>query len=138
MAAFWSKGLKFSCQRCGRCCCGAPGIIYFSPTEIDALVAHLQTTQQIQREDVLRTMMRPFKDSYTALDNFDDGHCIFFNKGCTIYEVRPSQCRNFPFWRVNLQSRAEWDRISKICPGMNQGKLWTPEEICAIASKSEI
>ena len=34
---FWKDGLQFACQRCGQCCCGEPGIVYFSPSEFDAL-----------------------------------------------------------------------------------------------------
>lgn len=135
---FWKNGLKFSCQKCGRCCCGDPGIVYFSPQEFDRLVEHLKEKQGISREQIIRDYFWPCRDSYTARDDFPDGHCIFFDKGCTIYEYRPSQCRDFPFWRCNLSDKKEWDETAQMCPGMNQGKFWTADEIREIARKSRL
>ena len=135
---FWKNGLRFSCQRCGRCCCGEPGIVYFNPGEFDRLVEHLQKTRGLSRETIVRDYMRPHLDSYTARDDFPDGHCIFVDNGCTVYEVRPSQCRDFPFWRCNLATKDDWDETAQMCPGMNQGKLWTAEEIRAISSKARL
>ncbi|MBR4986851.1 MAG: YkgJ family cysteine cluster protein [Proteobacteria bacterium] len=135
---FWKNGLRFSCLRCGKCCCGEPGIVYFNPSEFDRLVAHLEKTRGLTREVIIRDYMRPHLDSYTARDDFPDGHCIFFDNGCTVYEVRPSQCRDFPFWKCNLHSKEDWDETAQNCPGMNQGKLWSAEEIRAIASKARL
>ncbi len=43
---------------------------------------------------------------------------------CSIYSVRPLQCRTWPFWSGNLSSKAAWESASKRCPGMNQGELF--------------
>jgi len=43
-------------------------------------------------------------------------------RGCSIYPVRPLQCRTWPFWHGNLASRQAWDLASKKCPGMDRGK----------------
>ena len=88
---FWSDGLEFSCTQCGQCCCGEPGIVYFNPEEFEKLVEHLGKTKNLDRETIIREYMWPYRDSYTARDDFPDGHCIFFDKGCTVYEVRPSR-----------------------------------------------
>ena len=140
MKAYWSDGLRFTCQQCGKCCCGEPGIVYFSPEEFDALAVFLEKRDGITREVLIRDYMRPYQDSYTARDDFDDGRCVFFEKGkgCTVYHQRPSQCRDFPFWRSILQTPGAWEDTAKTCPGINQGKLWTAEEIRAIAIKSRI
>ena len=135
---FWQDGLDFTCQRCGRCCCGEPGIVYFSPQEFDHLVEYLNKTRNLTREQIIRDYFWPCRDSYTARDDFPDGHCIFFENGCTIYEYRPSQCRDFPFWKCNLASKREWDETAQMCPGMNHGKHWTAEEIQAIAGKARL
>jgi len=137
MGSFWENGLKFSCTQCGKCCCGEPGVVYFNREEFERLVAYLEPKGH-SREEIVSKMMRPYKDSFTARDDFEDGHCIFFDKGCTVYEVRPSQCRDFPFWRCNLNSEQAWIETAQSCPGMNQGKHWTAKEIFAIASKSRI
>ena len=48
-----------------------------------------------------------------------NGDCIFYDQrdGCTIYAVRPRQCRTWPFWEC------------KVCPGSGQGDLIPAEEI---------
>ena len=135
---FWKDGLQFACQRCGQCCCGEPGIVYFSPSEFDALCAFLKKSKNLDRQTVSSEYMWRCRDSYTARDDFPDGHCIFFDHGCTVYDVRPSQCRDFPFWRQNLTSREAWDEAARRCPGMNSGKQWSFEEICAVADKARL
>lgn len=138
MRDFWENGLQFTCTQCGKCCCGEPGIVYFSQEEFERLAAFLKKTKNISRETLVSQFMRPYRDAFTARDDFPDGHCIFFDHGCTVYEVRPSQCRDFPFWRCNLRDINAWNETAKSCPGMNHGKHWTADEICEIASKSRI
>ena len=50
-------------------------------------------------------------------------------RGCTVYPVRPRQCRTWPFWASNVASRAAWERTKKSCPGAGQGDLISAEEI---------
>ena len=135
---FWENGLRFKCQQCGACCCGEPGIVYFSPKEFDRLCEFLKKTRGLTREQIIRDMMKPYDDSFTARDDFPDGHCIFYDHGCTVYEVRPSQCRDFPFWRCNLRSQATWNQLTRECPGVNQGDLHSADEICEIAANARI
>jgi Fe-S-cluster containining protein len=45
-------------------------------------------------------------------------HCVFFdeqNKQCSIYSVRPTQCRAFPFWD---HFKSHIDEAIKECPGV--------------------
>jgi len=59
--------------------------------------------------------------------NFD---CIFLTeKGCSVYEGRPEQCRTYPFWSSIVEDKAAWDAEMASCPGMGQGKLYTKEDI---------
>jgi Fe-S-cluster containining protein len=65
--------------------------------------------------------------------------CIFLNHGlrglqesqkrCIIYPVRPSQCRTWPFWPDNLINPNTWNKAAQKCPGINQGRLYTCDEI---------
>lgn len=60
--------------------------------------------------------------------------CVFLRetnqgRGCAIYDVRPAQCRNWPFWPVNLASSDAWNSTGAKCPGINKGRLYTHEEI---------
>lgn len=60
--------------------------------------------------------------------------CVFLQQtnqggGCAIYDVRPAQCRSWPFWEWNLDSPDAWNSTARKCPGINRGCLYTPEEI---------
>jgi hypothetical protein len=50
--------------------------------------------------------------------------CVFLvemapgRRGCSIYPVRPQQCRTWPFWPSLLRSEACWDEARRGCPGM--------------------
>lgn len=69
----------------------------------------------------------------------DQGHdCIFLDRQslpgkaiCGLYEVRPAQCRTWPFWPENLSSKRAWITAKKRtpCPGMDNGKLVPIERI---------
>jgi Fe-S-cluster containining protein len=63
-------------------------------------------------------------------DNRKDD-CIFFDPaaGCTIYPVRPRQCRTWPFWQSNVASPKAWEQTRSVCPGAGQGELIPVEEI---------
>jgi len=58
--------------------------------------------------------------------NFD---CIFWKDGCTVYQVRPLQCRAFPFWDSVLCSPQAWEAAGIGCPGINSGELHDGQEI---------
>jgi Fe-S-cluster containining protein len=60
-----------------------------------------------------------------------NGDCVFFDRaaGCTIYPVRPRQCRTWPFWECNTLSPENWARTATECPGCNHGELIPIEEI---------
>ena len=50
--------------------------------------------------------------------------CVFLERAangrgkCSIYEVRPTQCRTWPFWASNLSDPRAWAQSAEGCPGM--------------------
>jgi Fe-S-cluster containining protein len=63
--------------------------------------------------------------------NYD---CVFLDRNpfrCSIYRVRPSQCRTFPFWPDVLENKRSWDRYAESCPGMNRGAFHDRDEIAS-------
>jgi hypothetical protein len=53
-----------------------------------------------------------------------DANCHFLRDGgCSIHAVKPTQCRIFPFWPELVESRREWRKAAKFCPGLDQGPL---------------
>jgi Fe-S-cluster containining protein len=69
-----------------------------------------------------------------SLIEWGNGDCIFFHgesRTCQVYDVRPRQCRTWPFWPSNLASPAAWKDTSERCPGCNRGRLAPLAEILA-------
>jgi len=121
----WLKeGLKFECQRCGRCCRGAPGVVWVNKREVEGIALLLGITQAVFARNYLRSINGRF-----SLLEYGNGDCIMYDNGCKIYTVRPCQCRSFPFWKSNLESQSEWEKLNKTCPGIGKGKLHTLKEI---------
>jgi hypothetical protein len=123
--AWYADGLRFSCLLCGDCCRGEPGFVWISREQMDVVAKHLNLP------------LEKFKEQYTrkvgdrhSLIELANGDCVFWSgNGCTIYPVRPVQCRTFPFWPEYLRSRHTWSRVQMRCPGVGTGTLHDLEEI---------
>ena len=128
--AWWERGVRFSCVGCGRCCRGEPGAIFFSRAEGERVCALLSLDEgTFRRRFVTLRWGRP---SFIERPN---GDCIFYRAEearCSIYGVRPSQCRLFPFWPEVMRSEGSWASYAKSCPGMNDGRLYSASEIEAL------
>jgi Fe-S-cluster containining protein len=123
---WYADGLAFSCTRCGDCCRGAPGYVWVNATEIAAIARHLQEPL----EQVLAVYTR-LVGRERSLRERSNGDCIFWDAtvGCTIYPVRPRQCRTWPFWHSNVATPQDWERTCRICPGCGKGEVISAEEI---------
>ena len=124
-------GLRFSCFECGRCCGGAPGNVWVDGEEQRRIARYLCIdAEELRKKYLVRKQGRV---SLKELDNLD---CIFYERNsahCLIYKVRPLQCSLFPFWPSLVEDENIWIFYAKLCPGMNQGKLYTKEMILNIA-----
>jgi uncharacterized protein len=123
----WFKdGLRFECTRCGACCTGAPGYVWLTEEETKKLAAY-RGEKLNEFEDVYTRQVR----GGVSLRERPNGDCIFWEKGrgCTVYPVRPSQCRTWPFWESNLETRDAWERTESVCPGSGEGELIPVDEI---------
>lgn len=124
--AWFRDGLRFSCTQCGDCCTGEPGYVWINDREIKEIAKFLGTS-----ETEVRTYYGRKDNKGITLREKSNGDCVFFEKGkgCTIYPVRPTQCRTWPFWRGNVETPADWERTCQVCPGSGQGQLISAEEI---------
>ena len=125
---FFDVGLRFECQECGACCTGAPGTIYAGALEIRRIAQFVG----ISVPDLKDAYLYPFRDSYSIRED-SEGRCLFYERVCTIYPVRPIQCSTFPFWFDNLRSEQAWLNVAAECPGVGRGRLYSKEEILKIA-----
>lgn len=123
---FSQGGLRFSCTECGQCCSHPDGYVSLSENEASSIANFLDMAE----EEFLQSAVNFDDDRLLRLNSAENGDCIFLrNNRCTIYPVRPSQCRTFPFWPENLKSAYRWKITAQSCPGINQGTLHTFEEI---------
>jgi Fe-S-cluster containining protein len=123
---WYQDGLRFQCTRCGNCCTGAPGFVWTSDDEVGAIAEFLgEPAGQVE------AMYTHSVDRRRSLREKSNGDCVFFDreKGCTIYAVRPRQCRTWPFWESNVRSPEAWEKTRYRCPGSGQGELISAEEI---------
>lgn len=131
---WYRDGLAFECTQCGDCCTGAPGYVWVDHAEIDAVAKFVG----MAIDDFSRRYVRRVGDRYSLIER-PGGDCIFWSRsaGCTVYAARPIQCRTWPFWPENLESRASWKQVTRVCPGSGAGggRVFTLEEIRESASK---
>ena len=130
--AWWSEeGLRFTCTRCGACCQGPePGYVEVNRTEVERLAEHLG----LEPDAFGRRYLRRVQGGKVSLTEHPNGDCIFWERGrgCSVYELRPTQCRTFPFWPEVVASPEDWEEQQEMCPGMGEGRRYPPERIEAI------
>lgn len=112
---------KFDSTKCatceGNCCIGESGYIWITVDEIEKLSNYLNISVDKLFKDYLVKYGYRFsiKEKKLSENNYA---CIFFDtniKRCTIYDVRPNQCKTFPFWehfKTNIQE------VKNECPAI--------------------
>ena len=108
-----------TCASCGgHCCTGESGYIWVKYHEIETIAEFLKLTV----EDFATIYLKKVKHRYSLIERKreaeSDFACIFFDEkqnGCSIYPVRPLQCRTFPFWD---QFKNNIEEVEKECPGI--------------------
>lgn len=126
---WYHAGLRFGCLGCGNCCTGEPGYVWVTQSEIQQLAELLG--MDVEQFELLFVRCVGRRKSLVELPN---GDCIFLERPsmrCKVYPARPQQCRTWPFWRSNLESRAAWATTARRCPGTDRGRLYRSEEIDA-------
>jgi Fe-S-cluster containining protein len=115
---WWSEGARFQCQPdCGRCCDQPGGLVYLSPDDAQRLADHAGLSVEAWLIRDARTTL----DGRYILKSSEENVCIHYNeaKQCDVYEVRPQQCRAFPWWSENLATTTAWEETKAMCPGID-------------------
>ncbi|HYF49627.1 MAG TPA: YkgJ family cysteine cluster protein [Planctomycetota bacterium] len=129
-ALWYEDGVKFSCQSgCTRCCGGAPGDVFVSAEEVRAIAQHLK----MSLEEFENSFVRHYSSGKMSLTERRNGDCVLLeSKGCSVYDVRPKQCRDYPFWPEIMQSPFAWLKEASRCPGINVGEIHAAPKIADI------
>ncbi len=107
-----------ACEECGgKCCTGESGNIWVSVQKIPEIAAFLgMESEEFINEYLEKSGYRfTLKEKMVIEGEYD---CIFFDRllgRCTIYPVRPMQCRTFPFWDYFKDHEEE---LRNECPGI--------------------
>ncbi|MBN2479397.1 MAG: YkgJ family cysteine cluster protein [Parachlamydiales bacterium] len=128
MNDWYKKGLYFKCHKCSKCCTGGPGYVWLCEIEIEKISKHLN----LSKNDFLKKYTRCVRGKISLIENQKNFDCVFLkDKKCQIYEVRPSQCKTFPFWHCNLSSEKNWEDLKESCPGIDDknGQFFDFEKI---------
>jgi Fe-S-cluster containining protein len=111
----------FDCQQCGYCCQGET-TVSLDEDDQKRMVAYLG----MSREEVRRKYWR--QTGNTIQMKTIDGHCIFYDNGCTIHEGKPWRCTQWPLHPSMLDGRENYEIIKESCPGINRDLDY--EEFC--------
>ena len=114
-----AEALRFECQPGCTECCRQKGFVYLTESDVLRIAAFLgMTAKAFERKFVFRTRNR------ARLRVPRDASCHFLLEGgCSIHAVKPTQCRIFPFWPELLDSKREWRKTARYCPGLDKGPL---------------
>jgi len=139
---WYHEGLSFGCTQCGNCCTGGPGYVWISEEEIGRLAGFLKISPEETVEKYCRKLSGgiSLQERRSAAGLYD---CVFLKadsqgrRTCSVYEVRPLQCRTWPFWTGNLADKESWERAGNRCPGIGKGKSYSQKQIEGLRDASD-
>jgi len=103
----------FVCRQCGHCCHGET-TVSLDDEDYSRMVKHLKLS-----DDEVRARYLRITDNVVQM-KIVNGHCIFFNDGCTIHQGKPWRCSQWPLHPSILTDSANLQAIRDSCPGINQ------------------
>ena len=88
------------------------GEVYLTPDDANRVAGYLGLST-----DEFRSRCCEIEDGDLRLAGPTDGPCRFVEDGgCSIHDVKPLQCRAFPFWPENVRGRRAWEIYAAIAP----------------------
>lgn len=125
--------LRFACQPGCTLCCDREGWVYVTEADILRIANYIGMAPDVfEKQHIYRTRKR------ARLRVPRHANCMFLKDGgCSIHEVKPTQCRTFPYWPELLGSRRQWYATGNWCPGIGQGPLVNIETANANAAEME-
>ena len=103
----------FVCQQCGYCCQGET-TVSLDKNDQKRMIQHLG----MKREEV--ALKYWLQNGNTIQMKTVEGHCIFYNEGCTIHEGKPWRCTQWPLHQSMLDDEENFKIIKESCPGINR------------------
>ena len=126
---WYADGLNFRCQapECSACCSGqrGEGYVWLSADEMEAIAKF----KGIEFDTFTRKYIRQIEYAFSLIEK-PNKDCVFLeNGGCSIYEVRPTQCRTYPYWPSIIRAPETWAKEAEQCPGIGDDTHVPGEEV---------
>lgn len=141
-ADWFEPGLKFSCTQCGNCCSGPHGYVWFTEVEADEIAKFLvKSTCRCSSVATPTPSTANGRSTNASARGYD---CVFLQRDdrglalCSIYSVRPKQCRTWPFWPEVVDTQQSWKRAGNTCPGLGNGTFYPAEKVRIIRDSNPI
>ena len=120
------RALCFECTGCGACC-QREGEVYVTDEELDAIA-------RFARREGLKLELTHVKLEHAGLWSIPipaGGACPLLDQEgrCSVHEVKPWQCRAYPFWPEIMQGEASWREEGEFCEGIGRGASHAPSLI---------
>jgi len=110
-----SGEIEFKCIECGNCC-KMPGYVFLNEKDIEEIANFFG----LSKKEFENKYIKIYAGRKRTKDDYGEP-CIFLkNNKCTIYKVRPKQCRTFPFWIESLKDNEYWQEISDYCGALKK------------------
>ena len=131
---YFKKGIRFKCQGSSNCCIsrGSYGFVYITKKDLEKISNYFNINI-----DEFKKKYCKYDDGYLRFkEKNKNGNCQFLkDKKCSIYKVRPTQCRTWPFWNENMKAK-DWNlNVVNFCPGIGKGSVITSSKIKKILKK---
>tara|TARA_B110000116_G_C16611584_1_gene479664 strand:+ start:66 stop:515 length:450 start_codon:yes stop_codon:yes gene_type:complete len=128
--------INFKCQGSSNCCVSrnSYGYVYLDKNDTKKLSNYVKLS--------IKKFLKIYCDETDGFTHFKEnnknGKCQFLSKKkCTIYNARPTQCRTWPFWDENMNAKTWNEEISKFCPGIGKGKIYSAKKIKEIIKEDK-
>lgn len=92
------KGLKYDCDKCVAYCCSIYDRVQVTPRDIRRLAVHFRVLPEVASQRFTKLFGKE-RILRRKADRLFGQACMFLNqetRKCTIYQVRPAVCRDFP------------------------------------------
>ncbi len=103
----------FRCTQCGFCCHGET-TVSLDDDDQRRMIAALE-----KPGDEVAAKYWRITGSIVQMKTVQ-GHCIFYDDGCTVYHGRPWRCKQWPLVPALLEDENNFLIIRESCPGINK------------------
>ncbi|TKB27618.1 YkgJ family cysteine cluster protein [Desulfopila sp. IMCC35006] len=116
----------FSCTRCGYCCHGETTVSLDASDQARMIRALDMSEKEVEQKYWRLT-------GKTVQMKTVDGHCIFYDDGCTVHKGRPWRCGQWPLHPSILSDENNFHTIADSCPGIKKDIGY--DKFCQILKK---